>query len=141
MSMRIGYARAMEKEPHIPSQEQELPEPGSKAHWREIKRGFVLISNYRKVLASAEKALMYSAGGYDMEGNPYGIQENLAPWEAVDTAADALHASKTAVRILQVHKFTIEPVSPTGGTIIRNAEGSPVTSRDIPVFIRSQGRE
>jgi hypothetical protein len=73
-----------------------------------------------------------------MEGNYYQIAENLAPWEAVDQAAQALAESQAAVIILQTHQFTLEKLSPDGGVIIRNREGECVRSREIPIFLKDR---
>jgi hypothetical protein len=79
---------------------------------------------------------MYYATGYDEEGNPRGITENLGPWEAVDKAAEELSNNQAAVRILKAHKFTVEQLSVEGGIVIRNGEGSFVRSGEMPIFIK-----
>ena len=105
---------------------------------QDITRGFISIARYRKLLAKAEKAPTHTAWGMDMEGNYYQIVENLAPWEAVDKAADALWESQAARKILQVHKLTVAQLNPEGGIVIRNAEGHSVTSREIPIFLKER---
>jgi hypothetical protein len=52
----------------------------------------------------------------------------------VDEAADNLRDSQAAVRILRAHKFTVEQVTPEGGTLISNPEGGIVRSIDIFVL-------
>jgi hypothetical protein len=84
-----------------------LPErvgKGGARYWQELKEGYQLIERYRKALASAERAPMYYARGFNQDGEPYGITENLAPWDAVDEVADVLGKSKAAVRIMTAHK-------------------------------------
>jgi hypothetical protein len=124
--MRVGYIRAMEKESQRP-----LPP-------QEITRGFISIAKYRELLSTAEKAPTHTAWGMDMEGNYYQIEENLAPWEAVDQAAQALAESQAAIRVLQAHQFTFEKLSPDGGVIIRNREGEVVRSREMPIFLKER---
>jgi hypothetical protein len=114
---------------------------GSPRNFEELRTGYQVIDRYRKTLANAETAPMYSAGGYNQDGEAIDIEENLAPWDAVEKAADALAQSQAAVRILQAQKFTLEQLSPEGGVVIRNAEGEVVRSREIPVFIRATGRD
>jgi hypothetical protein len=118
-----------------------LPEgvdKGGLQYWQALKDGYQLIEHYRKALAGAERAPMYYARGFNQDGEPYGITENLAPWDAVDEAADLLAKSKAAVRIMNAHKFTIDQVSPQGGACIRNAEGELVRSRDLFVLKKGQ---
>jgi len=112
---------------------------GSPRYWQELKEGYQLIERYRKKLVCAERAPMYFASGYNQDGEPYGIHENLGPWDAVDEAADVLAKSQAAVRIMKAHKFTIEQVSLQGGTLIRNAEGEFVRSKDI--FVQKNERK
>jgi hypothetical protein len=84
---------------------------------------------------------MYYATGYDEDGSPHGIIENLAPWEAVDKAAEELSSNQAAVRILKAHKFTVEQLSVEGGVVIRNAGGNFVRSGEMPIFIKKQERK
>jgi hypothetical protein len=114
---------------------------GSPRNFDELRQGYQLIDRYRKTLAKAEEAPMYYARGYDQDGEPYGIHENLAPWDAVDEAAQALAESQAARKIMQAHQLTVEQLSPEGGVVIQNAEGYAVRSREIPVFIKNTGRE
>jgi hypothetical protein len=107
---------------------------GSPRYWQELQEGYQLIERYRQTLKSAEKAHMFYARGYSVDGEPSGIHENLGPWEAVDEAAAALANSKAAIRILQAHTLTVEQLSPEGGVIIRNKEGYDVRSREIPIL-------
>jgi hypothetical protein len=81
---------------------------------------------------------MYYALSYNEDGEPKDITENLAPWDEADTAADDLSASKAAVRILKAQKFTVEQLTPEGGTVIRNAEGDVVRSREIPILMKEK---
>jgi hypothetical protein len=114
-----------------------LPEgvdKGGPRYWQELKEGYQLIERYRKTLRCAERAPMYYASGYNQDGEPYDIHENLGPWDAVDEAGDVLAKSQAAVRIMKAHKFTIEQVSLQEGTLIRNAEGEFVRSKDIFVL-------
>jgi hypothetical protein len=118
-----------------------LPEgvdKGGPRYWQELKEGYQLIERYRKTLKEAERAPMYYASGYNQDGEPYGIHENLGPWDAADEAADELRKSQAAVRIMMAHKFMIEQISPEGGTLIRNAEGDIVRSKDIFVLKKEQ---
>ena len=114
---------------------------GGSRYWDELREGYQLAERYRNTLAQAEKAPMYYARGYDQDGEPYGIHENLAPWDAVDEAADALAKSKSAVSLLKAHKFSVEQLSAAGGFVIRNAEGNFVSSREMPIFIKKRERE
>ncbi len=118
-----------------------LPEgvdKGGPRYWQELKEGNQLVEQYRKTLLTAERAPMYYAAGYNEDGEPNDIVENLAPWEAVDQVANELYANKVAVRILKAQKFTVEQLTPQGGTIIRNAEGESVRSREIPVLVKEK---
>jgi hypothetical protein len=114
---------------------------GGPRYWQELQEGYQLIERYRKTLKKAERAPMYYASGSDQNGEPYGIHENLGPWDAVDEVADELGKNQVAVRIMKAHKFTVEQLSPDGGVVIRNREGEVVRSRGIPVFIKATGRE
>ena len=122
-----------------------LIRPGADAsgsrYWDDLREGYQLAERYRDTLAQAEKAPMYYARGYDQDGEPYGIHENLAPWDAVDEAADALAKSQAAVSLLKAHKFSVDQLSAAGGFVIRNIEGNFVSSREMPIFIKKRGRE
>ena len=50
---------------------------GGSRYWDELREGYQLAERYRNTLAQAEKAPMYYARGYDQDGEPYGIHENL----------------------------------------------------------------
>jgi hypothetical protein len=118
-----------------------LPEgvdKGGPRYWQELKEGYQAIERYRKALAKAEKAPKYYARGFDQNGEPYGIHENLGPWDATDEAADELRKNQAAVRIMKAHKFIIEQINPEGGTLIRNSEGDFVKSKDIFVLKKEQ---
>jgi hypothetical protein len=129
----------MEKYP--PSLIQPNIDTGSPRHFDALRQGYQLLDRYRKTLAKAENAPMSSARGDDQDGEPSGIHENLAPWDAVEEAAQALAESQAARSIMQAHPLTVEPLSPEGGVVIRNAEGYAVSSREMPVFIKNTGRE
>jgi hypothetical protein len=111
---------------------------GSSRDWDELREGYQLVEHYRQSLRCAERSPMYYATGYDEDGSPRGIRENLGPWEAVDEAAEELSNNQAAVRILKAHKFTVEQISTEGGVAIRNAEGNVVTSGEMPIFIKRQ---
>jgi hypothetical protein len=109
---------------------------GSSRYWDELREGYQLVERYRKSLRCAERSPMYYATGYDEDGRPRGITENLAPWEVVDQAAEELLSNQAAVRILKAHKLTVEQLSVEGGVVIRNAEGDFVRSEGMPIFIK-----
>jgi hypothetical protein len=113
---------------------------GGSCYWDGLREGYRLAERYRNTLAQAEKDPMYDARGYNQDGEPYGIHENLAPWDAVDEEADALARSKSAVSLLKAHKFSVEQVSVAGGFVIRNPEGNVVSSREMPIFIQKRDR-
>ena len=118
----IGNGYMVEKyKPFLIRPGAELVALGIGMTWRE---GYQLAERYRNTLAQAEKAPMYYARGYDQDGEPYGIHENLAPWDAVDEAADALAKSQSAVSLLKAHKFSVEQLIAAGGFVIRNTEGN-----------------
>jgi hypothetical protein len=75
------------------------PENDSR-YFDRLREGYRLVAEYRDLLASAEKAPMYYARGYNLEGEPYGIHENLEPWNAAEEAAQAVTQSPEARRIL-----------------------------------------
>jgi hypothetical protein len=109
---------------------------GTPRDWDKLREGYQLVEHYRKSLRCAERSPMYYATGYDEDGSPRGITENLAPWEAVDKAAEELSNNQAAVRILKAHKFTVEQLSVEGGIVIRNGEGNFVRSGEMPIFIK-----
>jgi hypothetical protein len=109
-------------------------------YFDKLRDGYRLVAEFRSLLASAEKAPMYYARGYDSEGEPYGIHENLEPWDAAEEAAQDIAKHPEARRILRAHKITMKLLSPEGGVSIQNKEGDPVRSGDIPVFVNVRNR-
>ena len=83
---------------------------------------------------------MYYARGYDSEGEPYGIHENLEPWDAAEEVAQGIAKHPEARQILRAHKITMKLLSPEGGVSIQNKDGDPVRSGDIPVFVNVRNR-
>jgi hypothetical protein len=94
-------------------------------YFDKLRDGYRLVAEFRSLLASAEKVPMYYARGYDSEGEPYGIHENLEPWDAAEEAAQdiAKHPGPPAAN---VRKFTVR--LPDGGDDLYAPDSSSVSS-------------
>ena len=113
------------------------PENDSR-YFDKLRDGYRLVAEFRSLLASAEKAPMYYASGYNQDGGPYGIHENLEPWDAAEDAAQDIAKNPQARQILRTHKITVKQGSPEGGVSIRNKDGDPIRSGDIPIFVKAR---
>jgi TRAP-type mannitol/chloroaromatic compound transport system substrate-binding protein len=102
-----------------------------------VREAYKLIEQYRNALSQAEKAPLYYASGYHTDGEPLDIIENITPWDTVQNAADVLANNKAATRLLRAVKITVEQ-DEGAGTMLRNADGGQIRSRDIPVFNRKK---
>lgn len=73
---------------------------GSAQYWRQRKEGFRLIRGAERAAEQLKSAPVYNAGAWDDDYGDYEPVENLAPFDRMDHAIQAIEASETAVSIL-----------------------------------------
>jgi hypothetical protein len=117
----------------------EKPIPGTEQYWKMRKDAFTSIRVYQNTLQRAEPSPSYSASGYDADGDPVGITENLGPWDAAERDMAALTANPLAVETLQAHGLKIKQHSPDW-LVILNKEGVYAQSWEIPIFGGAKGQ-
>ncbi|WP_142627738.1 hypothetical protein [Rhizobium sp. P007] len=79
---------------------------GSPQYWQERKQGFRLIHEAERAAKRLETAPMYLRGRWDEEYGDYEPIENLAPFDAMEDAIQAIEADETAVSILVAQRRT-----------------------------------
>jgi hypothetical protein len=118
---------------------KEKPIPGTEQYWKMRKGAFASIRKYRNTLHHAERSPSHSASGYDADGHPVDITENLSPWDAAERDMAALTANPLAVETLQAHGLKIKQHSPDW-LVILNKKGVYAQSWEIPIFGRTKGK-
>ena len=80
--------------------------PDHKEYWTSRRLAFAAISRVERALRAVKTAPLYTCRGYDEDGQPIDIEENLAPFDELTEARRAVHANPNAMSILEAQKRT-----------------------------------
>jgi hypothetical protein len=75
-------------------------------YWRSRPLAFEAIRQLERAIKDAKGAPLYTCSGYDEDGAPRDIVENLAPFERIERAKAAVRSNPNAMSTLQAQKKT-----------------------------------
>ena len=77
-----------------------------KNYWTSRRLAFAAIRRVERALKAVKTAPLYTCRGYDEDGQPIDIEENLAPFDELAEARRAVQTNPTAMSILEAQKRT-----------------------------------
>ena len=82
-----------------------------KDYWTSRRLAFAAIRRVERALKAARSAPLYTCRGYDEDGQPIDIEENLGPFDALAEARSAVLANPNAMSILEAQKrsYLVDP--------------------------------
>ena len=75
-------------------------------YWTSRRLAFAAIKRVERALKTVKTAPLYTCRGYDEDGQPIDIEENLAPFDELTEARRAVQANPNAMSILEAQKRT-----------------------------------
>ncbi len=80
--------------------------PHHKDYWTSRRMAFAAIGRVERALIAVKTAPLYTCRGYDEDGQPIDIEENLAPFDELTEARLAVQANPNAMSVLEAQKRT-----------------------------------
>jgi hypothetical protein len=113
---------------------EQRPVTGTPQYFELRKQAFRSIREIRQAYIAAEKSPSYTAGGYNSDGEPVGIEENTGHYDRAHRRTIAALKNPFVRETLEAHGLQVKQKNPEYDPIVLNKDGWFISSRDIPVF-------